>query len=204
MSLFIHHENQEMLWNMINKTGLFIQVFGSDSPQSQDWFRNIIQDIYNQVQSKMLTLVDLKVLNKNVISAMIQSLKLKVPPVTYMNQPYIVESKEEKSTRQFQERQNDYEKMLIKPVPKQVDFGDSVKDEAISNMDELIKEHMKQREEELQIIPSPPASYQLKQSTQEITVKEASVDIREQVLQLTKRIEELEARMDTLTKNNIS
>ena len=202
MSLFIHPENQEMLWNMISKTGLFLQVFGSGSPQSQTWFRNIIHEFYNQTQNKILTSADLTVLNRNVISNMIQLLKQQVPPVTHVSPTYVVESKEEKSTRQFQERQSDYENMLKKPVPKQVDFGDSVKDEAISNMDELIKEHMKQREEELQLIP-PPANYQVNQSVQEVLVKEASIDIREQVLQLTKRIEDLESKIVTLTKNNI-
>jgi uncharacterized coiled-coil DUF342 family protein len=58
--------------------------------------------------------------------------------------------------RQFNERQKDYETMVTKPVPPVVDFSENIKDEAISNMDELIKLHREQREAELkQFSPLP-------------------------------------------------
>ena len=198
MSLFIHSENQEMLWNMISKTELFSQIFGGGSPQSQTWFRNIIQKIYNQLQSRSITSTDLKFLNRTAISEMIQSLKDQTvkPPPNLSN--YLVESKEEKSARQFQERQSDYDNMLKKPVPKQVDFGETVKDEAISNMDELIKEHMKHREEELQLF-APPAKDPISVVNEPIRDPTFA-----QVLELlTKRVEVLEGIIDTLQKNNV-
>jgi hypothetical protein len=50
---------------------------------------------------------------------------------------------------QFNQRQQDYQSLLEKKAPAEIDFRDSVKDEAISNMDELIQSHIKSREEEL-------------------------------------------------------
>ena len=43
--------------------------------------------------------------------------------------------------------------MMKKTVPQEIDFKEGDKDEAIQNMDDLIKQHMKEREEQLQMVP---------------------------------------------------
>jgi hypothetical protein len=70
--------------------------------------------------------------------------------------PYTVENKQEAYNRQFDERKREYDMMNSKPDLPKVDFGGNVKDSAISNMDELIKQHMLQRDVELQKYAPPP------------------------------------------------
>jgi len=91
----------------------------------------------------------------------LQSTMQQIEPVSAYsrNQPQSVENKQEAYNRQFSERQKAYDSMLTKPLPPvDVNFGKNVKDEAISNMDELIKQHTRQREEELKQYAPLPSS----------------------------------------------
>ena len=176
MALFIHSENQRLLWNIINKTEHFQRFFHPGSQFDPNvWFRNIIQSFYNQNQSNITNSTELNQLNRIVITHMVENLKGKLEPrePSAINQNSIgsqftrnsfetskqnyVESKEEIYNRQFKERQQQYNSLLEKPKPPTVNFGDTIKDEVISNMDEVMKAHMKQREEEIQrLAPRPP------------------------------------------------
>lgn len=180
MSLFIHRENQELLWNIINKNTLFLQVFTRGSQYDpHDWFKNIIQRFYVTSVNMKLTANELNNFNKSVISFMMNELKGLITPKynNSANQPNIenssvsnimsnmsnkqtnyVETKQELYARQFNDRQNDYNTMLKKPEQGKPEFSENIKDEAISNMDELIKMHKKQREEELMCIAAMPVS----------------------------------------------
>ena len=68
----------------------------------------------------------------------------------------ISDQKEQFISREFNERQLEYESMLVKDPPKNVDFQTISIDEPISNMDELIKQHMLDRESELIQYAPPP------------------------------------------------
>jgi len=89
------------------------------------------------------------------------------PPQIQLEQKYVKEepmttytrnvsqdsmNKQEVYNMQFNERQKQYEQMVARPLPPEVKFEEVVKDEAISNMEELIKQHTQQREQELQNI----------------------------------------------------
>jgi hypothetical protein len=195
MALFVHIENQNLLWNVITKTQQFSILYNESSPQEmENWFKNVIEHFYNKNSHIQLTNNDLNLLNRDVVGFMVHSLasnyEMKMnqkqmassqiqpsqlqntmKPVTQYSrmaqqqpyppqqQPYppqqqqsshlYVENKQEIYNRQFNERQKEYESMNMKPKPPDVNFGDNVKDEAITNMDELIKIHQKQREEEI-------------------------------------------------------
>jgi len=167
MSLFIHSENQKLLWNIINKTEHFQRFFHPGSQFDPNlWFRNIIQSFYQQNQSRINNSAELNQLNRIVITHMVENLKgkLEIREPSTINHNSIgsqftrnsyVESKEDIYNRQFKERQQQYNSLLEKPKPPIVNFGDTIKDEVISNMDEVMKAHMKQREEELQsLVPN--------------------------------------------------
>ena len=195
MALFVHIENQKLLWNVITKTQQFSILYNESSPQEmENWFKNVIEHFYNKNSHIQLTSNDLNLLNRDVVSFMVHSLnsnyelKMKkkqmassqiqpsqlqntMQPVTqysrmaqssYPSQqqqpshPY-VENKQDIYNRQFNERQKEYESMNMKPKPPDVNFGDNVKDEAITNMDELIKIHQRQREEEIRKYEPNPA-----------------------------------------------
>jgi len=168
MSLFIHSKNQELLWNAINKTPLFKKAFTHCiQNEPEEWFKSIIHLFYYKNYYKSLSTSDLTNLNQEVVAYMINQLKSTNNSTqnkeikyqdghTEQNTGFVVENKHEMYNRQFNERQKDYETMVTKPVPPVVDFTENIKDEAISNMDELIKLHREQREAELkQFAPLP-------------------------------------------------
>lgn len=169
MALFIHSENQRLLWNIINKTEHFQRFFLPGSQFDPNiWFRNIIQSFYHENKSKVMNSAELNQLNRIVITHMVEHLKQKLeyrePSLIQQNslgsqftRNSFIESKEEKYNREFKEREQQYHSLLEKPKPPTVNFGDTIKDEVISNMDEVMKAHMKQRDEELQkLAPRPP------------------------------------------------
>jgi len=171
MALFIHNKNQELLWNVINKTQIFQLVFSySKNNEPELWFRAHIQQYYQKIQNKILSVKDLNSCNHEMVAIMMNNLKSfsenngnaalqqNHQPPQQMDQqlPHTVENKQELYSRQFNERQKEYELMNTKPTPPVPDMNNNIKDEAISNMDELIKLHMQQREAEMkQFAPQP-------------------------------------------------
>jgi hypothetical protein len=171
MALFIHNKNQELLWNVINKTQIFQLVFAySRNNEPELWFRAHIQQYYQKIQNKILSVEDLNSCNHEMVAIMMNNLKSfsenngnavlqqnHQPPQQMVQQlPHTVENKQELYSRQFNERQKEYELMNTKPTPPVPDINNNIKDEAISNMDELIKLHMQQREAEMkQFAPQP-------------------------------------------------
>lgn len=165
MSLFIHNENQNLLWNIISKSEPFTRFFNRNNQYNPNiWFRNIIQKFYQENNSKQFTKDGLNQLNREVLKYMVDDLKTLLNPQqqqamekpVHSNVSSLVESREEMFSRQFDERQKEYNSLLAKPVPPTIDFGGNIKDEAISNMDDLIREQMRQREEELKQFTPPP------------------------------------------------
>lgn len=182
MALFIHNKNQELLWNVINKTQIFQLVFAySQNNEPELWFRAHIQQYYQKIQNISLTSENLNNCNHEIIAIMMNNLKSfsenlgqqgqpqqhqhqQIPPQQFQQTqqqpqtqlPYTVENKQELYSRQFNERQKEYELMNAKPTPPVPDINNNIKDDAISNMDELIKLHMQQREAEMkQYSPLP-------------------------------------------------
>jgi hypothetical protein len=191
MSLYIHPENQELLWKIINKCPLFEKM----GQGSRNWFKNIVQLFYEKSGESVATLPQLKQINQETILYMVENLnhstgvsgppsstgslqsteKYKdnnihtsvdaalhsrkslstepytvVPdPYTVVPDPYTVRPPPKMDTNAFGERQKEYNNMLTKPLPPEPNFSEKFTDEAISNMDELIAQHKKQREEEL-------------------------------------------------------
>jgi hypothetical protein len=153
-----------MLWETLNKLPLFYDVFSQNSMSTlhfqdpQIWFKNIIQLFYDNNRFRTLSSVDLKELNREVMKYAIENLKSSYATsvvhsdstLKQQQQPqYYVESKQDNYTRQFTDLQQVYEKMGAKPEPPKAEFAEGLKDEAISNMDELLRKHIAEREKEL-------------------------------------------------------
>jgi hypothetical protein len=168
---FITPENQTRLWKIITNTELFQSRF-QNKPQTEsfNWFKKGIEYIYNTNGiDRQLTNSDLMALNKEAIRIMVADLKtvqqhisagmnnsIYGEPTTAYSRNY-GENKQDIVNREFAERQKEYNTLLEKPLPKEVNFKENATDEAISNMDELIKQHISQRELELrQYAPPPP------------------------------------------------
>jgi len=192
MALFIHNKNQELLWNVINKTQIFQLVFAySRNNEPELWFRAHIQQYYQKIQNKILSVEDLNSCNHEIVAIMMNNLKSfsenngntalqqhqQMPQPVSQQLPHTVENKQELYSRQFNERQKEYELMNTKPQPPVPDINNNIKDEAISNMDELIKLHMQQREAEMkQFAPQPITQTPLENSFKPNNIKIANIN----------------------------
>ena len=138
-----------------------------------------------------------------------------LPPQNQTSNPFVVETREEKYHRAFQERQQAYEKMMEKPELPSLDiFKEKYEDTAISNMDELILEYQKQRN--LDIAPLPPVLTNTR--TQENPnlntsvrpkkiniLSDSIVNIESEVLDLELELPEKEEEQDTdINKKKVS
>uniref|UniRef100_A0A6C0DLS5 Uncharacterized protein n=1 Tax=viral metagenome TaxID=1070528 RepID=A0A6C0DLS5_9ZZZZ len=181
MSIYTHPDNQELLWNIINQNHYINTYFIQFPNQKKDfWFKTVIEAIYNKNSSPNITKDELYKMNQDTIFTMIQIIREKMAEVTkstnnhtifnnpitqiepqfqshIINTPPITpDNRQEVFNNQFTERQREYDSMLEKKAPVDVDFRDKIEDGVIQNMDELIKTHLQQREEELKIFAPPP------------------------------------------------
>jgi len=189
MSLFVHPENQKIIWNIINGNPYIIRYFESKPQQAkEEWFRKSIEDFYTRIQGKEIDPNELNILNKEVLTSMIQSVHLQnpqytahnsTPPVnipptqqhtndpvstiptqqpthdpmnmmTYantINTPTIVnDSKEDVFNKQFQMRQQEYDTMLQRKTPQEINFRETSNDEN-KDINELLERERRDRDE---------------------------------------------------------
>ena len=70
MSLYIHPENQRVLWTTINKAKGF-----AEKPDADERFKQTIAHFYHQNSNRVLSSIDLFKLNKDTIEYMLQQMK---------------------------------------------------------------------------------------------------------------------------------
>ena len=142
MSLFILPENQKLIWNTMNKLPLFIKLGNDSNSEREQWFKEIIHDTYEQNKTKSLSVQELRQLNKETISYMINNLKssnqdlslnsndsvsssfLSTTPITDSSQGftlnddktatrnYMLEQKQDVLNNDFMHRQQDFDSMM--------------------------------------------------------------------------------------------
>lgn len=154
-NVYIHNKNQELLWATINKTPLFTSI-----NDRENWFKQIIQMFYNKYPI-VKDRETLQRINKETISYMIEA----ITPLRILNAPISTpdsipnisnyqttkptEKKQQIYNGAFEERQTQYEQMFAKPAAPEVNFTEKLDDTPISNMEELIEKHKRERDEEL-------------------------------------------------------
>ena len=167
---YIHPENQKLLWNTIQKT----PIFNNLGSQQTQWFKSVIQHFYEEYPNAktIKTKDELQNINRATISFMVNSLKEMFQPKqtpTSLSQPNYGNTSLPSTTGsnervsyyndQFNNRQKEYESMNTKPLPPSNDIvSEKISDEAITNMDELIRQQMEQRELELKMYGQSPMS----------------------------------------------
>jgi hypothetical protein len=161
MSNYISNDNQRLLWKMAHQIQLFAQL---DPPKKEFEFKQVVEFFYQKVANRpLLTTVELQQLNRETLSVFLPKPPLNPNPSSSSSAsasvPYeMVESRQDKSMRAFQERQDMYENMNKKPDLPNPDeiFGEKkLEEEKIKNMDDLIYNYQKQREIDFNAI-SPP------------------------------------------------
>jgi hypothetical protein len=177
MSLFIHAENQKLLWETINKSPLLLQhpKFNTNPNQKSEWFREIVKQVYYSIpayETRNLTRDELQQYNRSAIKTMLASLNggggvggppasaypnnpvgQPARPVSILKEPVTEFSRNMVKKNEFQEqfsnRQKEYETMFQKPLPKEINFSEDLDDGVITNMEELIQKQKRQREMEI-------------------------------------------------------
>lgn len=88
MSLYIHPENQELLWKITNKNPQIASYFSNYPPNIQEtWFKQIISSFYEQNRQNVNNSDQLYEINKNTLSYMVQDVKRNIERLTEQQQP---------------------------------------------------------------------------------------------------------------------
>jgi hypothetical protein len=170
MSLLVHPENQQLIWNIISSNPFASQFFQVNTHiNKEQWFKTMIEHFYNMYKGQNIDKNDLNHLNKEILTYMIQNLhnmssQNKPParqpevfntPSTIPTPPIPENNREELYKQQFLQKQQEYQSLLERKIPANVDFREKDKDTAISNMDELIKQQINERNAYLNLHPAP-------------------------------------------------
>ena len=175
MASYVHPDNQQLLWNVLQKTPLVQQFFSNyDVAFKEKWFKSVIQMFYEKNKHMPMDIQMLNQLNRETLSYMLSSIQDRAqPPVQPQSQynitnvplpaqPEIISRENTHNARQeilnsqLTQRQKEYDSMMQRPTQSEIDFREKELDAAIPNMEELVQHHIKQREEELRQY-QPPA-----------------------------------------------
>jgi hypothetical protein len=187
MAIYIHPENQKLLWNTIQKNAKFHQLPFS----KEDWFSNTIKSFYERVQYKNLTHQELMNLNRQTIAYMMEDIQLHLS-----ERPKFTESK--KMVNEFSVRQQEYENALKPKIPPVADFSEKISDDTIQNMDELLQQQIRQRDYDVEkakeLLPPPPPH----SSSTSSTPPPPADDIIKRINNVEEKIDQLHEKMEKL------
>lgn len=163
MSSFLHPSNQEVIWKVLHNIPS-VETFSYE--KKVFIFQNAMKEVYNTFSNAEISIEELKQANKKVIDIIQKSISVEkndhvlnknVQPVYTSTKVY--ETQFETTSRNFEEKKEIYNKMTEKPnIPESKDLfkEPNCDDTKITNMDELIEEHQKQREYDLEIYKTSP------------------------------------------------
>ena len=170
MSLLVHPENQRLIWDIVNNNPFVIQFFQTNVHiKKEQWFKTIMEHFYNTYQGKSIDKNELNQLNKEVLTYMIQNLytmttpappTMQSPPPNPMQNsittpPIPENNREEQYKQQFLQKQQEYSTLFDKKLPPEINFRETEKDVAISNMEELIQKQQAERNAYMNLHPIP-------------------------------------------------
>lgn len=161
MVYFTSEENQNLLWNVIHNNSA-IQIFlkNMNTDDKSHWFRSIIAHFYKKYGPVDLSFYQLKTLNKEVIIYIIQYIQkrnnqtqnqLSTNNFQEIQTPaYEKNNREEEYINQFEMRQKEYNQMLEKNAPGEINFSENMdQDKPIQDMKALMKKHIEDRDNEI-------------------------------------------------------
>jgi hypothetical protein len=138
---------------------------------------------------------------ENLRRSNVQKIPLDLNQPTIQTPPVVLNNNAIFYKNEFSQRQKEYETMLEKKSPDAPDFSEKIEDGVISNMDELIKTHLQQRENELKMYGPPPISNPVKPASDVILPKDDENNVfqlKTMVLDLSKRVSEIESKIEKM------
>ena len=161
MVYFISKENQDLLWNVAHKNTLISKYLQNVRQEDKyDWFRNIIGIFHDQYGSNDLAVQQLQQINKEIIKYMIQSIQpnrisnrsIQSNMASHSIETAVIpkNTRQEEYTNQFELRQKEYNQMIEKKAPAEIDFRENFdKDEPIQDIKALMQRHIQERDNEI-------------------------------------------------------
>lgn len=231
MALYIHHDNQTLLWTILHRNHAFANL---DQQYKTQLFKTNIERVYQEIGNKHLQPADLAEYNKRTLRnivlpqenrALPQETRVDTrlqmqPPNPVLAHEYGAMSaasftqesrKNAKSNDQFAKYQEEYNTMFVKKEPKPLELAEK-EDTKIHNMHELVEKHKKEREQELlihaetmkntMVISSAPAQSQ--EPIQNALLQDQINELRTQVLSLQKEINVLQGQTEPEPVQNIN
>ena len=172
--MFLHKENQQLLWETLQKTPYLVEFTQKFTGHREEWYRGILEQFFTQWISqngKVPTNArELLEINKLALQFMVADLKRllgfnqtsvnpRTPAIDVLS-PYNVaeerKRKEDTWSANFNQYQSEYNRMLEKPVLPMRELPSETGDEKIKNMEELLREHAKMRDMDLTIYTPAP------------------------------------------------
>jgi hypothetical protein len=172
--MFLHKENQQLLWQTLQKTPYLIEFTQKFAGHREEWFCSVLEHFFTQWISKNGNIPtnarELLDINKHALQFMVTDLKRVLgyqstntaSPVGILS-PYNVaeerKRKEDSWSTNFNQYQSEYNQLLKKPALPVRELPSTTSDEKIKNMEELLKEHEKMRDMDLTIyMPAKPVT----------------------------------------------
>lgn len=174
--MFLHVENLEMLWHALQKTPYLVEFTQrAGSPGEKElWFRTISEQFYAQWISQLggkppVNSRELLAMNKRALSHIIQELKRELgywqKPATIRTDdlsPYNVaaerKQREDARSNEFNQYQSEYNRLLERPPIPTNSLPSFTGDEKITNMEELVQQHLKMRNMDLTMHSNEPTA----------------------------------------------
>ena len=163
MTLFITNKNQELLWKIINKNEY---IYNLDENFKINWFKQVVEYYYDKYSKQKLKNTDIKSINQEFII----HIKKDVIFMKEYNEKEKIEREKEKKKEimnkdnffdkisdklepksssfndDYTQRQEEYNELLKKPLPKEVNFSEKREEETIKDMDDLLLKQQERRE----------------------------------------------------------
>jgi hypothetical protein len=112
-----------------------------------------VEQVYNEYRSATIPATDILTMNKRTLDVLFQAFQ---PSIVHLIPVDSLETEETTSYRlkkseinyedNFIQRQKEYQIILEKKPPMEIDFSESIEDTPIQNINDLIEKHVKERE----------------------------------------------------------
>ena len=186
--MFLHAENQQLLWQTLQKSPYLVEFTQKFAGYRDAWFCEISEQFYTQWISENgrvpTNARELLAINKRALQTMVADLKRLLgytsssPQIDGLNaegpnmNPYNVaeerKRREDKHSEDFNQYQSEYNQMLQRPAVPMRGLPSESTDAKIKNMDELLEEQTRLREMDLEKYGTKP------QQTKDIKTKDAN------------------------------
>ena len=128
------------IWDVCASKNIFHAMQENNLPLIKQLFENVIQNYQVQIMQDNEDKTQL-------IDHIVQEIHNQVQNIGMISNEEIKQQKKDKFEQDLQMKQNEFNEMMKKELPKEVDFG-SIQDEPLGNenLELMLKEQMKQRE----------------------------------------------------------